>query len=376
MFELSRSVQVRRVGALVASLALAGSVTLAMAASSVADPVDDAHRDVRAKVPVRVLDPTSLERGRDARILHLQDGVIRRAGGKRVRLDIPKHHDRQVVLGRQGGGFLVASERGAVQRVHRVRKGRKTLVTKFRGSHEHRREYVGFRLSRTKEALVRHVGGAYANSLRVLDPQDGSQVAGWPGRAGDFENLLDVADGHVWANAWDLDDDREELFDWQPGVGVESLAGRAIAVFGDRDLAFVNNGRRDHGPYGPTSLSHPGEPVWRAQFAPLDVSPNGEFVLGARIPGKILSTKRRVLQVRRMSDGHVLQAFRYGSRHDPDDGWLTFEQTARFETNKKIVFQIDSGADHVLVRCARKGRCVRASATGGDVSFPFESYEW
>lgn len=84
-----------------------------------------------------------------------------------------------------------------------------------------------------------------------------------------------------------------------------------------------------------------------------------------------------MLQLRSMADGTLLQAFTYGSK---EGRWLitrTYEQSARFETDDHFVFQVDAGRRKVLVRCSTAaGRCKRASAYGGNVSFAHERFMW
>lgn len=360
--------------ALGATIALTISPGAVVAGPSTTEQPAASSAERKPSPKVRVLQPDGLERGRDARLPHLQDGVIRRPGAKALRVKVPHHLDRQVLLGASGKDWLVASEKGRVQRVHRIRRGRANVaVSRFRGSRERHREWVGYRLSREGDQLARLANHPYTSSLRIIDALTGDKVVGRTQE--EFDDVLDFSGGHVWANGFDSDRDNYRLFDWEPDAGTPpaSVSRAALAVFPDRDLVFVNTkGLR----YGPTSLSSPTKPAWSARFGALDVSPDGSWVIGALLP-RGQSRAHRVLQVRRMSNGRVLQQFRFGRRLTPThSGWMAFEQTARFETNKRFVFQVEAGARNVLVRCTRAGKCVRASRTGGDISFPYERYAW
>jgi len=158
---------------------------------------------------------------------------------------------------------------------------------------------------------------------------------------------------------------------WRPGVATRVLAGASAGGSLADDVLFVPTGDDT---YGPTSISAPGTPPWSARFAMLDVSPGGDRVLGVRA-GR--ARGRDVLQVRRISDGTVLRQWTYGSWRG--DSWAPLggrEETARFETDSRVVFEVRKDGRSALVRCRVNGGCTRASRLGGGVSFPRETFVW
>ena len=87
-------------------LVLTGLIALALPATSYAgaapEPASSTAIPARARVPVRTLEPMALRRGPDAAIDHLQDGVIRTASGRTVRVRVPHGLDQLALLGRSG----------------------------------------------------------------------------------------------------------------------------------------------------------------------------------------------------------------------------------------------------------------------------------
>lgn len=328
---------------------------------------DTAAAPEAAQVPVRTLVPARLERGPTTRVPHLQDGLLF-SNEKKTPTDLPPDRKQQL-LGRSGNDWLVANGTRGRLRVHEV--NRKEPPRRLRNSQW---EGTGLtvRLARGGALLVLGASRRENTDFRVLRGLDGAVVGTW-GEGYDADpRPLDVADGRVVLDAVPGPSDASSAVEWFPGAGPRDLGVAANAADVRRDLLFVEGA--SPGRHGPTSYAAPGSPAWSAPFVALDVSPNGRKVIGT---GSRLVRGRAVLQVRRMSDGTLLQQFSYGARvdpalWDPEAG----PQTARFEANRRIVFEIADRGRATLVRCTAGGRCTRASRTGGPVSVPYERVRW
>ncbi|MFC6696960.1 hypothetical protein [Nocardioides daphniae] len=362
--------------------ALGGSTARAVAAAVVSLSLGVALAPVSATAhasegaapapPVRTIDPAKLRRGPDATIPFLQDGRIH-AGGKTVRVRVPFTKGRQALLGRSGNAWLVASYRKGYLRVHRVRANRAPQLLPGSRTRQFGGEFYGIRVSRDGTRLLRtryDRGGATVVVTRTVD---GAPVDDYYTTY--YSQPYDADAGRVLLHK--EDETTYEVFaaDWRPGSDDDRVLGSLMnAGFYRRDLAFVQDGV-DTYRFGPTAISAPGAPAWSARFAALDVSPDGSLVLGV---GPRLVRKRAVLQVRRMSDGKVLQQFSYGKVVDPGDWSIsdTNEQTARFESDTRFVFQFSKAGRSRLVRCTTSGRCAKASDAGSNVSITFERFMW
>lgn len=347
----------------------AGTVGTVGGAADAAIEVSAAAR----KAPgVRRLAPGKLRRARNARIPFLQDGWVD-AGGTRFRTRLPRQR-HQVLLGRSGNGWLVANGRKGRLQVHRVRPGRAPVLVP--GSRLHG-GLISVRVSRDGAHLVSADFERESSTYEVRRVSDGQRVDLHVTSTQVGEVPFDAADGHVLMlrEAGDLPPREEYAADWEVGGEDRRLGSGMIAGFLRRDTAFVAapEGTRR---YGPTSISTPGEPAWSARFAPLAISPDRRLVLGT---GPRLVHRRQVLQVRRMSDGKVLRQYSYGRVIRPREFW-SFDgdtaQTARFEGNRRFVFELAAGGRARLVRCTMAGRCVQASRTGGGVSTTYERFRW
>ncbi|QCX27957.1 hypothetical protein [Nocardioides jishulii] len=319
-----------------------------------------------APPPVRTVNPAKLRRGPDAAIPYLQDGWIH-SGGKRVRVRVPHERGRQVLLGRSGSAWVVASWRNARLRVHRIRSGQAPTRVPGLASRG------GALLSRGGAQIVLTYFDRGGGNVFVHRMSDGKKVDS------NFTGLnwqpFDAADGHVLLHRDDEEPPWEPFAaDWVPGGGDRRLGTGMNAGFLRQDVVFVEAARASRA-HGPTSISSPGTPAWTADFTALAVSPDGQLVIGT---GPRLVRKRAVLQVRRMSDGVVLQQFSYGRVFPPGEGWgpSAADQTVRFETDTRFVFQFSAGGRSRLVRCATSGRCARASDTGGGITTSFERFMW
>ncbi|UFN44443.1 hypothetical protein [Nocardioides okcheonensis] len=354
-------------------VSLAGLLALSAPTAAHAVPDRDA---VAAEVPVRTLHPLRLPRGADAALDHLQDGVIRTASGRTLRVRVPSGDDQVALLGRSGGAWLVAWGTGAGPAGHRfhvvrVRRGHAPVEVPRQRVTSYGEDFHGWRLDRDGTRLVSTTYDRGGTGATVRDVATGHRID--TRFSGGFFTPFDVADGHV-ATFAESELGRLRVVDWQPGVGETTIARRVAHVDLRRDLAFVRVSGRD---FGPTSVAAPGEPAWAAPFAPLDVSPDGALAVGLRISRSGFDD-RGVLEVRAMDDGRLLDALSLGD-HITMDTWsitTSHEQTVRWEDDSHYVVQLPVGRDAVLVRCRVGGRCERASDVGGDVSTPYEYFMW
>ena len=322
--------------------------------------------------PTRTIEPGRLARGPDARVDFMQDGVIHTARGRTLSLRTPVDRDERQLLGRSGRGWLVAVRKGVVNRVVAVRRGRAPVelpksrhMTYVEGD-----AGIGWLLSRDGRMLLDTTfdrGGTrtFARALdgRLLDRNF----------LGAYVTPFDADEGHV-AIYGENEFYRTRVFDWVPGTSRTLVAKNAIFVSIRDDLIFVRASGRRH---GPTTLSAPGRPAWAEPFSPLAISPNGRTALGLRISRSGFNGPA-VLDVRRMNDGRLLDSIAFGETVPRDNGSVSaaHEQTARWETNRRFVFQLTTPRGAVLVRCRLGGRCNRASDYGGNISTPYEDFMW
>ena len=312
-------------------------------------------------------DPATLVRGIDSRVPYLQDGVLT-AGGRSIRVGVRYDGERQALLGESGKGWLVASGRNGVARVHLVRRGKASKLLRKASEEYNPGRDIAVRLSRGGKRLIwtsYDRGGEFGWVRAVSDGRPLSDTEEEsPGRPIDAEGDRVLTTGGDEGGWWGT-------VVWRAGQPSERVTRRRVSGgLLARDLLFVHKGP---GLYGPTSISDPGTPPWSAAFTPLDLSPDGTRVLGratARVKG------RDVVQVRRMSDGRILRAWTAGRVKPEGRPAPAREQTARFETNQKVVLEVTRKGRTALVRCRVVGPCTRASKLGGPVSFGFESFSW
>lgn len=319
--------------------------------------------------------PNSLARGADAALPYLQDGRIH-AKGRATPVVVPYDGERQVLLGRSGEDQLVASGKDGVISVHRIRRGQAPrLVPRGRDDYNPTKS-LGVLLARGGGRLLWTEFPRYGSRTLVRRVRDGHLFKDDETDGEIFTSGLpfDAAEGRVLIEGAINGNDGNDVVGtavWRPGIAMRVVHHRGISGgFLNRDVMFVEDGRRH---YGPTSISAPGTPAWSDRFTPLDLSPSAKRVLG-------VATKqvrgRDVLQVRRMSDGKVLRSWTYGRRSVKGAPAFAQEQTARFETNAKVVFEVTRAGESALVRCRVSGSCRRASALGGPVSFGREKFVW
>ncbi|MBE7323709.1 hypothetical protein IEQ44_03460 [Nocardioides sp. Y6] len=343
---------------------LAPPAAAAPSGSASSETASDAARD--SAVAVRTLKPSRLPRGPAARLPLLQGRTLRPSdGAKPIRVRVPAVKGQLRLLGqRSDGRWLVAAQTRSWQRVYAVRRdGSHRAVPRTR-TVVARSNRMGWLLARGGERLVQTRWGAYTSGHTVRDATSGEVIERYS---------TDVT-------AFPLDADGERLVvrldagvrDLVPGESNTAVVKAGNAAFIARDLVFAKTKGLQR---GPTSIEEPTTPEWAARFAALDVSPGGELVLGTRT---LVTHHRRprVLELRRMSDGTLVRAFRYGGRVQPRDIHTQDEQTARFESDSAFVLEVRRGGRSILVRCTPEGSCERASRWGRRISVPFEKYVW
>ncbi len=319
-------------------------------------------------------DPRTLARGADAGLPYLQDDKIH-AKGRATPVEVPHDGERQVLLGRSGKDRLVASGKDGVISVHRIRRGRSPeLVPQGRDDYKPTKN-LGVLLSRGGTRLVWTEFPRYGSTTQVRRVSDGYLFED-DGEPEIFTSGLpfDAAGSRVLIEGSVDGEDGGETGGtavWRPGVDLRVVHYRGISGgFITRDVMFLEQGWRR---YGPTSISDPGTPAWSDRFTPLDLAPNGRRVLG------VATTQLRgrdVLQVRRMRDGKVLRSWTFGRAAVMGEPAFGQEQTARFETDARVVFEVSRAGRSALVRCRVRGECRRASRLGGPISFGRERFVW
>lgn len=358
---------------------LLSGVAASTAPVALADPApsQDRTRD-RASGP-RTIDPRELDRGPDAAVDHLQDGVIHAADGTTVRVGIPHGRQRIALLGAVGTAWAVATWRRADSSsgpgeatVDLVRPGAAPVRVPRSRMPYYADSYVGFRLSRDGAQLLTTTYDRGGSTTQLRATATGR--LGGTSYSGAFFQPFDADAGHVltW---YDNEFGRLRVADWAGDERFTRVATSAVYADLRRDLMFVRTSGRD---FGPTPISAPVVPAWSAPFQPLDVSPDGATAIGLRITRSGF-TSRAILDVRSMADGSLVDHIAFGPKIT-EDTWSIIndhEQTARFEDDASYVFQLTTARGAVLVRCPVGGRdCERASDFGSDISVPFERFMW
>jgi len=350
------------------------SLLLALGAvppSSASGAVEAGSRTPKADDPTtRTIVPGALPRGRDAEIDFMQDGVIHTADGTALPILTPVNGEQRQLLGDSRKGWLVAVRTGTLSRVIAVRPGRRSVVVRNTRATNYSDSSVGWRAARDGELLIStdfNRGGSYHKVQDLAGRRLGSDDTGG------FFNPLDADAGHVVtyrANTFS----RLRLIDWVPRTSRTEIAKSASYASLRDDLVFVRTSGRHS---GPTSISAPGTPAWVQPFAPLAVSPDGETAIGHRVSRSAFDSPA-ILDVRRMSDGALLDSIAFGPPITEDNWSITadHEQSVGWESNRRFVFQLHSPSGAVLVRCRLDGDCQRASDYGGNITTPYETFMW
>lgn len=349
------------------ALSLLTALALAPAAAPAAPSTD---RSAVGDPPTRTLAPLRLPRGREAAVDFMQDGVIHPVGRAALPIRTPANGEQRQLLGKSGKGWLVAVRKGYLSRVVALRPGHAPVeIRRTRGTtYGQGDSSVGWLLSRDGTMLVSTLFDRGGTTYGAQDLDGHGLGSRWDGG---YFNPLDADAGHVitWST-----DDGTRVVDWLPPRTRTTVARRATYASIRDDLLFARTTGRL---YGPTTLSSPAAPAWAVPFAPLAISPDGATAVGLRLAGSGFDSPA-ILDVRRMSDGALLDSIAYGDRITEETWSITsqHEQTAAWETNRRFVFELRTSRGSVLVRCSLSQRCQRASDVGGNVSFPHETYMW
>ncbi|MCD4533961.1 hypothetical protein LRP67_07700 [Nocardioides sp. cx-169] len=164
-----------------------------------------------------------------------------------------------------------------------------------------------------------------------------------------FGEISDVADGKVYVEGF-----RGTRVIDETGAVTRVVQRPTALVAAEHDVVFVGTRKRP-GLVGPTSLSGPGTPAWRARFDPVAVSPDGHYVVG------------REGTVRSMRDGRVVRRVPVPKpRADEAFRFLGWGASGR------VLIERSAGLRLLLTSCAvPRGACRQVGATTtGSVSVP------
>jgi ketosteroid isomerase-like protein len=162
-----------------------------------------------------------------------------------------------------------------------------------------------------------------------------------------YVDVMDADDGKVYlggrAGLWSLDERTDQR---------TRLLRRPTALVDlEHDTVFVGT-RKRRGRVGPTSLTDPGTPRWRARSVPVAVSPDGAHVVND--DGT----------VRAMADGRVVRRVPAPGRRDEFHflGWASA---------RRVLVEPRADGHRVLLSCPLpRGACRRVGSTNGRVSVP------
>lgn len=264
--------------------------------------------------------PTAYMVGLD---IHTPSGTV-------VHVPVAAKHGRSTstaLLGRSPLGWVVATGGW----FYLVADGEATRIARRAGADPYVTEMLsddGQHIISATSVQADHVG------VHVYD-LDGTLV-GQAGRENVGGDIKDADDGRVYVAGADGVD----VVTMGSDEAVRVLNRGADLVSVERDTVFVRVSKKNYHRYGPTSLSDPGSPLWRAEFNAHSISPAGTYVLGA------------TGQVRRMSDGSVVRTLalpRYDDSLTHTMGWAN---------DRVVLHVISKGGREALVRCdVISGRC-------------------
>ena len=311
------------------ALLAASSLTAALAA---AVPVSaDPAATAQPSAPVAVGD-------RVPRAVSLVGTELRLANGKVWRL--PAGAGRwPVLLGTSPRGWVVAS--GRTFRLVR-RDGDVDRIGGRNNSELYVTEALSDDGTRTISAAIDRAGGL-SDKVRDLDGR--VVLNGWYSYV--TGDVLDAADGLVYVGG------RGGLRAIEEGTDtVTRLLHRPVSlVDAARDTVFVG-GRRAPGRVGPTSLTDPGHPTWRARFEPVAISPDRRHVVGRDGTVRAMQSGRVVRRVPVPAAGAVFRYLGWGSP-------------------REVLLERTTGGRSLLMSCAvPRGACGQVGSTTGRVSLP------
>lgn len=162
-----------------------------------------------------------------------------------------------------------------------------------------------------------------------------------------YVDVLDAVAGTIWVGG------TSGLFALDEATGGRTRLLRRPTALVDQgqDVVFVGTRKRP-AKVGPTRLSEPGTPAWRARSRPVAVSPDGTHVVND--DGT----------VRAMADGRVV-------RRVPAPGSRDEFHFLGWASARRVLVETTAGGRSVLLSCPLpRGACRRVGTTGGRVSIP------
>jgi hypothetical protein len=145
---------------------------------------------------------------------------------------------------------------------------------------------------------------------------------------------------------------------WVPGHPKRQIWPSAVAsVDLERHLLWVSTESPGGELFGPTSLDAPSAPPWAANFTPVAVSPDGQYVSG-------FSRLADGLQIRLLSDGSVVRELTAPFHY--------YQPLGLWESDGSVLAAVSSGPADIVVRCPVAGACQEAVPRTRDLSFPFQ----
>jgi hypothetical protein len=271
--------------------------------------------------------PATLPRGEDPAVVWMSGRTVHTPDGEAETLPVPASHAPYLrLLGRRHGAWIVVDSTLAVVKVLAIKDHRVRTVWRH---------------------LVYDPGTVYALS------RGGDEVVQWFTDRGDrtAATVFDLQGHHVATRTFgagsvlDFTGDTlllglRKTYAWQPGSAPVQVASGSSWADAERDVLFV-----DDADYrtGPTSLSAPGLPAWRASFLPRALSPDGAWIAG-------LSGTRLVLRSMATGEKAPLSGLRLAA--DPALIW---------EAEGTLLAEVKLPGGEALARCSVDGGCVQAT---------------
>jgi hypothetical protein len=146
---------------------------------------------------------------------------------------------------------------------------------------------------------------------------------------------------------------------WVPGHPKTQIWPSAVAsVDVQRNLLWVSVEAPSGGQYfGPTSLDAPSTPPWNANFSPVAVSPDGQYVSG-------FSRGADGLQIRLVSDGSLVRELAAPFHY--------YQPLGLWESDGSVLATVSAGRSDIVVRCPVAGACQKAVPKTRDLSVAFQ----
>lgn len=316
--------RVRRLARTLGVFVLAGGLAFGPQSSSAAEP--DGSRET--------VDLAALPRGPRPATAYLVGATLHLPSGASRSLSFPQATlpARLKLLGPSPRGWVIEDARYRLSRLYLVKGSR---VTKFWTQRPGDNSFfrLGLNGTRVMELQNQHITDSAAATVFDLDGNVVQRT-----RFNGHARLISFTGHRAVVSA-------NRTWDWvigQPKQPVSPTPSETADI--RRNVLFVQDGDLGH---GPTALGDPGVPAWHADFRPRLVSPDGSYVVGYTQDG-------RTLEIRDMTDGHVVRAISTG--HRPGAALL-------WESDSTLVFAVYAGSStgRALLRCDVPGPCERAT---------------